>query len=167
MAAPQRDGGIALQLDSAEWYRISRDLRAYDPALLTALRKRLRSAGDYAVQKIKANLAMPSPDGGPDTGEMRDLLARATRVSISFSQRQAGVKITTSARSLPEQHRAVLKVYNKDDFRHPVFGDTDNWVNQRGRTYFTEAFEDDLVRLAQQEVTDAMNDALAAITRTT
>ena len=165
MAGPQRDGGIALQLDSAEWYRISKELRAYDPALLTALRKRLRSAGDFAVERIKANLGLPSPDGGPDTGEMRDILARATRVSISFSQRQAGVKITTSGRGLPEQHRALLKVYNKTDFRHPVFGDTDNWVDQRGRTYFTEAFEGELIRLAQQEVTDAMNDALAAVSK--
>lgn len=159
MAANSSAGGIGLQIDSQEWYRLSKDLKAYDPKLLTALRKRLRNAGNFAVEQIRKTLGLPSPDGGPDSGEFRDMLARATKVSISFSSKQAGVKIATSARGLPEDHKAVLKVYNKATFRHPVFGDDGNWVTQRGRPYFGEAFEKDLVRLAQQEINAAMNEA--------
>lgn len=164
-AASSTSAGIAIQLDSAEWYHLSRALRAYDPKLLTALRKRLRNAGNFAVERIRDTLGMPSPDGGPDTGKYRDMLARATKVTVSFGQRSAGVKVTTSGRSLPEAHRGVLRVYNKDTFRHPVFGDRDDWVVQRGRPYFGEAFEKDLIRIARQEINDAMEEAAAYLRR--
>lgn len=165
MAARTGSGGIAIQIDSAEWYRLSKQLRAYDPKLLTALRKRLRNAGQFAVNKIRANLAMPSPDGGPDTGKSRDILARATKVTISFSQKQAGAKVTTSGRNLPPENRAVLKVYNKHQFRHPVFGDKQTWVTQRGRPYFAEAFESELLRVARQEIEDALDEAVSYLKR--
>jgi hypothetical protein len=159
MAAPSAPGGIAIQIDSQEWYRLSRDLKQFDPKLMTALRKRLRNAGNFAVDQIRKTLGMPSPDGGPDAGKYRDMLAAATKVSISFSQKQAGAKVVTSGRSLPENHRALLKVYTKDSFRHPVFGDDTDWVTQRGRPYFGAAFEKDLVRVAQQEINDALEEA--------
>lgn len=163
MAVTDSPGGIGITLDSTEWWKVSTELKKYDPALLTALRKRLRNAGNFAVEEIRRTLGMPSPDGGPDTGEQRARLAAATKVTISFSRRQAGAKVVTSGSKLPPEHQGVLRVYNKETFRHPVFGDKDDWVQQRGRPYFGEAFTEAVVARARQEITDAMNDASAIL----
>lgn len=167
MAAPQGKGGIAVEVDSTEWYRLVRDLKKLDDgkALVTALRKRLRNAGTWAVDRIRKNLDMPSPDGGPDAGDMRALLAAATKVTISFSAKQAGAKVSTTEARIPQEHRGILRVYNKANFRHPVFGDTDTWVTQRGRPFFAEAFEAELVNLTRQEINAAMAEAFAVLDR--
>lgn len=159
MAAPSNDAGIHVQIDSQEWYRLSRDLKAFDPRLMTALRKRIRNAGNFGVEQIKHTLGLPSPDEGKDSGKYRAMLAAATKVSMSFGQKRAGVKIATSNSRLPEAHKGLLKVYNLETFRHPVFGDDEDWVAQLGRPYFGGAFTTELLRIAQQEINDAMQEA--------
>ena len=47
-----------------------------------------------------------------------------------------GIRITGTAKKLPMDQKPMLYLYGRDRFRHPVFGDTDTWVNQRGKAWF-------------------------------
>ncbi len=167
-------GGVVVQIDPQEWYKLGERLKRADPKLKGELRARIRNAGNFAVDDIRKTLGMPSPDGGPDGGLSRDELARATKVSLSFRGRSAGAKITTSSKGLEPQHQALVKVYNKETFRHPVFersmqrdsrrmrtmtyrlgvGRAD-WVEQKGRPYMGDDFAKRIRERAAKEIAAA------------
>jgi len=165
MAERYTAGGIGIQLDSRDWYELTRRLKLFDPELVKALRRRLRGVGSYAVESIRHELGLPSPDAGADTHKYRDMLAAATKVSISFSSRQAGLKVRTGNQSLPTEHQPIMKAYNLGSFRHPVFGDTDTWVTQKGRPYFGQDFQDAVFARARLEAERAIADANATLER--
>ena len=154
---------MRVTIDPAEWHKAKQDLDQFDPALSRALRKRLREVGDRAVEKVKETLEMPSPDGGPDVGTGRAALASATRVSVSFAKRAAGVKITTSPSKLAAEHKGLLSVYNMRSFRHPVMGNRDNWVSQQGRPYFYKPIGEVVDRDMVDQMQEALDDAMRAI----
>lgn len=154
--------GLYVTIDTAYWNRAATDLKNYDAALYRAMRKRIRNAGNIAVDKIRETLAMPSPDGGDNSGEGRAALAAGTRTSLSFSAKRAGVKITTTASRLPAEHKGLLNVYNKASFRHPVYG-TDKWVEQNGRPYFGKVIAKALNHEILAEMQAAIDDSLAAV----
>lgn len=156
-------GGVSVQIDPYEWAKLKVQLDAFDPALARALRRKIKSAGDRAVGKVQARLRLSAPSGGPNTGRGRAALIAATRVSVSFSKRQAGAKIVTSAKGLPERHSALPKVYNKSSFRHPVYGDRDTWVTQQGRPYFGSVIAGEIRSYIAQDIHDSIDDALRAI----
>lgn len=156
-------GGVSVQIDPYVWSKLKVRLDAFDPALTRALRRSIRGAGDRAVGKVQARLRLAAPSGGPNTGRGRAALVAATRVSVSFSKRSAGAKIVTSAKGLPERHSALLKVYNKASFRHPVFGDLDTWVSQQGRPYFGSVIAGEIRAYIAQDIHDSIDDALKAI----
>lgn len=143
------------EFDAASFRTLGLELRAFEPVLYRGMRKQLREIGQQATEDIKAELGKSSPDGGPDTGRNRSLLAAATRVSISFGARSAGAKITTSPSKLPAEHKSLLSVYNMREFRHPVFGDRDTWETQQGRPYFYGPVKKNL-----RDVSDRMGDAI-------
>lgn len=47
-----------------------------------------------------------------------------------------GIRISGTAKKLPMDQKPMLYLYGRDRFRHPVFGDTETWVNQRGKAWF-------------------------------
>lgn len=47
-----------------------------------------------------------------------------------------GVRITASKKRLPAEQAPMLHLYGREIFKHPVFGDTGTWVNQRGKAWF-------------------------------
>lgn len=157
--------GATLAIEPTDWNAFANNLRTFAPKLYTELRRELRQAGEFGVDDVKKTLEMPSPDGGPDDHRWRDMLAAATKVSLSFSPRTAGVSISTNSNQIPEAHRAIMRAYNKGAFRHPVFGDTDQWVQQRGRPYFGQVFEQMVFRLALDNVNRALGNATAALER--
>jgi hypothetical protein len=150
------------QFDATSFRNLGLELREFEPALYRGMRKQLREIGQQATEDIKAELAKSSPDGGPDTGRNRSLLAAATRVSISFGVRSAGAKITTSPSKLPAEHKSLLSVYNMHEFRHPVFGDKDTWQSQQGRPYFYGPVKKNLSDVAAR-MGEAIDDAMKAI----
>lgn len=154
--------GFKVVIDPAEWYRLNQELKAFDPALSRALRKNIRAAGQKAVDAVKETLAMPTPEGTPE-GPGRAALIAATRVSVSFGKRAAGAKITTSGSALGAAHAGLLKVYNLASFRHPVFGNTDNWVEQQGRPYFDKPIQDALDKELYKQIDAALDEAVRAI----
>lgn len=163
------ESGYSVVIDSGEWYKLKQDLDKFDPALARSLRRRIKNAGDVAAKKVRETLAESSPDGGPDTMRGRGALIAATRVSVSFSQRQAGARIVTSGRGLPAGHEGLLKVYNKATFRHPVYprqgtsrGDW-TWINQKGRPYFGSVIIKAMNEAVANEIFEAIDDATRAI----
>lgn len=159
------DDGLTLRLDTSDWQTLSRDLRTFAPELLLELRRELRSAGEIGVRAVRETLAQPSPDGGPDDGRYRQALAAAAKVSLSFSARSAGVSISTNNKQIPEAHQAIMRAYNKDSFRHPVFDNPAQWVEQRGRPYFGEVFEQMVINTALEHVNRALGNAMTALER--
>lgn len=149
-------------VDPKVWNRLADDLKAYDKKLYTALRKRIRAAGNVAVEKVQAELGKPAPSGGGSSVGGRAALAAGTRASLSFAARTAGVKITTSGRGLPAEHKGLLGSYNKPNWRHPVYG-TDAWVSQEGRPYFGKVIGKALNKEILDEIQSAIDDSFDAI----
>jgi hypothetical protein len=178
-------GGISLVVDADQWYEFAKHARSVDKQIVIRLRRRMKGAGMVAVEEIKKTLGLPSPDGGPDDGAMRDLLAAAAKTTVSFTKRSAGVKVSVSNRTLPVEHKGLMKVYNKETFRHPVFekkAQFDNrksnspthrtfkssragWVEQKGRPYMGKAFQQQVRELAIKEVNAALEEALRELRR--
>lgn len=163
------EGGFQVVIDPAEWYRLKKELDAFDPALARALRKRIKNAGQVAADAVKDTLKLPSPDGGPDVGHGRQALIEATKVSVSFAKRAAGASVVTTSNRLPEPHKSLLMVYNKrNKFRHPVFAEGENrdqwtWVEQQGRPYFADPIYKALDEALVNEVRAALDEATRAI----
>ena len=82
---------------------------------------------------------------------------------VSFAKRAAGAKITTGSSKLAAENKGLLNVYNKKTFRHPVFGDKENWVEQQGRPYFGSVIQKALDRALVEEVRAALDEAATAI----
>lgn len=153
------ENGFNVRIDTTEWNRFAADAKNFDPALLRSLRKRIRGVGTTAVQKVKETLALPSPSGGSagGTGGRADLIS-GTRLGLSFSARSAGVKITTVSKK-----SAWAATYNKADFRHPVFGNDNAWVEQKGRPYFGKVIQPVVNKEMLIEIRAAFDDAVKAM----
>lgn len=151
------DQGFQIVIDPTEWYRLKRDLDKFDPALARALRRRIRNAGQVAADSVKKKL------GEEGSGPGRQALIDATRVSVSFGKTAAGARIVTSANRLPAEHKGLLLVYNKTQFRHPLFGDRDHWYSQQGHPYFRKGIYAVMNREVVNEIRAALDEAVVAI----
>lgn len=64
---------------------------------------------------------------------LRESVARATKLQTTVK----GVRFVINASQLPESQRSLPRhLDSPKGWRHPVFGNTDNWVHQEGRPYF-------------------------------
>ncbi|HEY4269515.1 MAG TPA: hypothetical protein VGM94_15140 [Galbitalea sp.] len=157
-----RSRGVQVVIDPTEWMRLKRDLDKFDPALTRALRKRIRNAGNVAAEAVKKKLREETPGGNP-SGPGRQALIDATRVTVSFGKRSAGTRIVTSSSKLAPEHQGLLNVYNKETFRHPVFGNTEVWEEQQGREYFSAAIKEVMGTEITNEIRAALDEAVTAI----
>jgi hypothetical protein len=148
-----------IYIDPKDWNRFAAQCKAYDKALYTAVRKRIRAAGDIAKERVQEALAESPPSGGGSSVGSRAALSAATKTSLSFAAKTAGVKITTSGRGLPAGHAGFEKAYNKASFRHPVYGGK-AWVSQSGRPYFGVVIEKALGKEILDEIQAAIDDAM-------
>lgn len=141
------------------------DLKETDPALARAFRRRLRASGDSTISLQRKILAMPSPGvvvkagRAPEAprgtkrrrGGQRKFLyeTRAARGSQSRGSRKAVANSLRTAVSTPKKGMGSVTIrakkhpfarpYNTRRFRHPVFGERDEWITQAGRPWFQEA----------------------------
>lgn len=70
---------------------------------------------------------------------LRETIARAVAGSISTGSARTGVSVTwkVAAAKMPNKQRRLPKAFNSaKGWRHPVFGDRENWVTQHGTPYF-------------------------------
>jgi hypothetical protein len=150
---------VEIQLDPVTFRRLMRDVKEFDPAMSRALRKRLRLAGESAVREVRSTIKEDTPEGTPfKPGGVRDGLAAGTKVSILAGKRMAGVRITTTGARLTAAHKAMVKAYNRQSFRHPVGGNRDVWVSQEGRPYFGSILRDKRAEM-QLAIHEAVSEA--------
>lgn len=160
-----QEQGFQVVIDPKVWYQLKQELDSYDKELARELRRRIKNAGQVAADKVKDTLRLPSPGGGDDSGEGRAALIQATRVSVSFGKSAAGAKITTGSNRLSAENKGLLNVYNKKTFRHPVYGNRENWVPQEGRPYFGAAIMSVMNKAILDEIQAAIDDSLAEVGR--
>lgn len=119
--------------------RITRELRRMDsPEVLKRFRKELRSAARPLVPAVRASIRQ-IPSKRPYTAKgLRGQLSRATGLQVKTTGRQAAVVIRVDGRKMPNRGKSVQAYLEgtKPRWRHPVYGNRNNWVQQPPKPYF-------------------------------
>lgn len=146
--------------------------RTWDAKSRAEMRRGLRVAASRGAEAAKASVQGPPPDGfgaGRSTG-LRRGLAAGVKVSIRTGRESGGtvkgegVRVTTTSSKLPDDKAPMVKAYMAKQFRHPVFGQRDTYVSQRGKNWFYKPLMDGR-RDYQQAVIDAIKAASDAIAK--
>lgn len=154
---PLQGGGaldVKIELSAASLRQIMGMAKQADPVLKREVYKSLRAAGDVAAQaardavlgnlpakadnrsKMHKALRRPRPAArATGNGTLRAAIAKGVRVGLGAGKASKGIRITSSDRYLPENKKAMNRVYRLSRFRHPVFG-TEKWVDQHGKDWF-------------------------------
>jgi hypothetical protein len=155
-----------------------RELKAVDDKAATLLRRNIRRAAKVASEDVKREVLKPPPNDAPGTAGSREAIAAgiSVRINTGARSRSQGVAIVGSSKALPGPRKAMLRLYNKTSWRHPVFARTTRsgglrgllggtervWVTQQGRPYFEPVLKThtDNVQRAIQAAVDEANAAL-------
>lgn len=172
---PGKRGRAALEAEATEFAHVFRMAKEFDKELVKRIRRNIRDAAKPAVDDVKREVQKPPPGGGrrsakvrtvkrgkESTTNLRAALAAGTSLKITARARGGTVTITTDARRLPENRRAMVRAYNKRSFRHPLFGDTEHWYAQQGNPYFGPVIlrhEDRLREAVEAALAEAITEA--------
>ena len=118
------------------------DGKALRKELTTGLRNVLRPIVPEVRAAFKASPSMGH--GGmsrvqASRTDLRALLAKATRVEVKLTGRQAGARIRVDGRRMPSGLRGLPKAWEAEGgarWRHPTWGNRQRWVQQRSRPLF-------------------------------
>lgn len=156
-------GEVEVSFGSDDLTRAVRSLRGVEngKALRTQLRKNVRRGLAPAVPAIRSKVkSLPSKGETRRRGRpgLRRSTARATRLQVSLSARQAIVTLRVDPKKMPKgQHNLPAYLNGNAPFerwRHKVFG-RDEWVTQPAHPYF-----DAVIRRYQPAAVRAVEDAL-------
>jgi hypothetical protein len=143
--------------------RITRELRRMDDKeLLKRFRKELRSAARPLVPLVRKSIRQ-IPSSRPYRADgLRGQLSRATKLEVKTSGRQASAAIRVDGRRMPNHSKSVQAYMEgtKPRWRHPVFGNTDVWVQQPPQPYFYKA-----MKVAGPRARKAVNKVMDEISR--
>ena len=148
--------------DSGDLRRVSRELRRMDnPEIKKRFRKELRAAAAPLVPRVRSSIrAIPSERGYSPQG-LRGQMAKATRLEVRTTGKQAGVAIRVDGRKMPAHMKSLPSmVEGKKRWRHPVYGNREVWVTQTRRPYFYN-----VVRVAGPASRRAVGKVLDGITK--
>lgn len=161
-AAARRGGADELvRVDTRELRDLIKKIKTVeDKKLKAALRKALRESAKPAVAAVRAKVLEPAPSEGKrkDVGRIyfsrtkvnrktkektvthhrmttRKAIAQGVAASMRAGATTATVTVKASPRHLADR-AGMLKAYNQETFRHPLFGDQDHWFEQSGNPYF-------------------------------
>lgn len=144
-----------------EFQRVGRALREVDAELPGKLRKDLRVAARPLVAMVKEKVRSLPTHGRVHTG-LRRRVAAGVGMRVSLKN---GITITTSMQR-PSEAIIPRGMDSREGWRHPVFGNTDNWVQQRtGGSWFREPLAsrhdeiEDAVRHTLEEARDRIDRA--------
>lgn len=105
--------------------------------------------------------------GEPD---LRELLARATWAQARLTGKEAGVRVRTDGRKMPDKMKALpgyAEGIRRRPWRHPVYGDRETWVSQPPIPRFYDAIGGGDELAARRAVVQAVDKVFNAIERTT
>jgi hypothetical protein len=177
---------ISLAAQNVGQYReVAKKLReAGRKDLRSALRKKISGAGKPVVEEVRTavrDLRVTSHGGGAaqrrgyNVGRaksskaadrasrraagLRDTVARATRLQITAK----GVRFLVDSKQLPQDQRSLPRHLDSDKgWRHPVFGNRNNWVSQKGGPYFANTIKKRAPTF-RQAIVDAMDEITTQI----
>ena len=160
--------------------KLLRELKEVDAKATTLLRRNIRNAAKVAAEDVKKKVQEPPPNDAPGTAGSRGNIASGISVRINTGARSKtqGASIVGSSKNLPAERKAMLRLYNKESWRHPVFDHTKRakgirgffggrdkvWVTQQGNPFFGAVLEkhtDDV----QRAIKAAVDEANAALLR--
>lgn len=98
-----------------------------------------------------------------DRMSSRQAIAKGVSASLTQSKNGATVRIVASPRFL-RSRQGFLKAYERATFRHPTFGDRDNWHEQQGNPYFNPALYGQREAIVRR-LRAAMDDVARQITK--
>lgn len=113
---------------------------------------RLIKANVYADAAVKR--------GGRSSG-MREGIKRGLKTRVVTGAKRQGIEIVTTGPKVGDPKFNQAKFWTKNRFRHPLFGNRDRFVDQKGQPYFHAPIyqgRDAMLRRAEQILTDAVND---------
>ena len=165
------------QVDSKELVAFYKALAQFNPELKKALRKRLIDLAKPVVAEVKAaELALPSKGGevlqtrkkkGSHLG-FRASLAAATKADFNGTGHGAAlhVRVSTSRFLTVSGRPRTLPYYmegrRKRPWRHPVYGNKNNWVTQKSKPFLGEIVSRNKPAFALA-VENAVNDVVKEI----
>lgn len=121
----------------------------------------LRKAAQPAVLAAKSSArSIPSSSRGtrPGGGSLRAAIARLIRAQARTSGAAVGVRIRVGTKGMPREFKwAARRTNRKKGWRHPLFGDTDKWVQQYGKVGWFE----DPMKAGKSEYQKAVLGAMA------
>lgn len=126
---------VYLSVQDRQLRELARHLKSLEDGkkLRRDLAKRLRVAVKPVVVQAKAAIkSMPSKGRGSGPSMRAAIAKRVSAQSRISTGRTAGVKIVARKPALRGFANAPQR-FNRKNFRHPVFGDTDQWVTQAGK----------------------------------
>ncbi len=126
---------------------------AFDENQARLMRRNIRSAALSVVSDIQANLRNGSYK--TDAG-MRQGISDGLKVSVStVSKSRPGVRIIATKGKMPAGKAPMVRAWQRQTFRHPVFGNSAVFVDQQGHPYF-----DATIEAHRDKVTQAVNEAM-------
>lgn len=113
-----------ISIDTSSFAKFARDLARVDLALKAEMRKEMKAAGEIVATEARARAGF------------------STRIPGSIKVGVAGNKIRVYAQAKKAPEAKPLENGGQDGtFRHPVFGDRQNWVSQPARPFLRPALE--------------------------
>lgn len=96
--------------------------RVADKELQASMRRRLRAAAAPVVVQVKAKAA-----------EHSTTIPKTISLSMRYTGKRAGAYIISRKSKMPPGHEPLPGLFEyKAKFRHPVYGNRENWVSQTG-----------------------------------
>jgi hypothetical protein len=162
-----------IDIDPTDFAKRVREISQVDPEFKKSIKKRLKTAAQPVVEEVKrAALAIPATKEVEGTrkkkGEnlgLRASLANATVADVNPTKKGAILKIKVStskfmsASGRPRTLPYYIEGRRKREWRHPVFGNMENWVAQQPHPFLGVTVLPHKTEFASQ-VTQALDDAL-------
>lgn len=163
-----------IEIDPTDFAKVVKDIQKVDPEFKKSVKKRLKTAAEPVVEEVKrAALSIPAKGGDATAARKRKgeslgfraSLANATQSDINPTKKGAILKIRVStskfisASGRPRTLPYYIEGRRKRAWRHPVFGNRDNWVEQKPHPFLGVTVLPHKMKFAD-EVTKALDDAL-------
>lgn len=152
-----------------ELRQVSRDLaRAGSPGrgIRSKLRKEIVKAVEPMKKQVQSNVRSIAVKGTSGSTGLRGQIAAATQVQVKTFGRDTRVTLKVNGKKMPAG-KGKLGVYMEGsdgrrnaEWRHPVFGDRENWVPQDSHPYFAPAIPPHLAEVNSAVI--ALCDATSA-----
>jgi hypothetical protein len=139
--------GISIYCDTKALSRLARDLRLASPEVWKATRVALKAAGEIVA------------------ADARQRASFSSRIPASIKVRvTSGGQVKVVAGGVQAEDAAPLENKGRAGrFRHPVYGDRENWVEQPARPFLAPALaahQDEVAEAIENAVTLAVERAL-------